>query len=225
MRSSATAPGEVLEPASGAVEEIFLVRQGADRRQGTGRAVGRRLPVRGGRPVPAGRGDGAPRGDRHLPRHRRHLRAGWRRRCASWPRAAPSSRTSPTAGSPFPGTVAPALQVAYASQTLAEHSLETPLGELLGRARGDLPAADATARGAGADASAAHRLHPGRGDDRVVQGILTRFDVLGRGPGRGPLDTPIAEVMVQPVHTLTVAHTAQDAALLMCRGTASAMCP
>jgi CBS domain-containing protein len=49
-------------------------------------------------------------------------------------------------------------------------------------------------------------------------GILTLYDMVGRVvlPQR-PLSTPIAEVMSQPVHTLTTRHTLHDAALLMSR--------
>ena len=47
-------------------------------------------------------------------------------------------------------------------------------------------------------------------------GILTRYDVIGRITlAEVPLDTPIGKVMVHPVHTLTVEHTA---ALLTERG-------
>jgi CBS domain-containing protein len=49
-------------------------------------------------------------------------------------------------------------------------------------------------------------------------GILTRYDVLGRITlAQVSLDTPIAQVMVSPVYTLTEQHCAQDAALLMSR--------
>jgi CBS domain-containing protein len=52
---------------------------------------------------------------------------------------------------------------------------------------------------------------------RVI-GILTRNDVLGRvALARKPLESPISEVMVQPVHTLEASATAGDAALLMSR--------
>ena len=49
-------------------------------------------------------------------------------------------------------------------------------------------------------------------------GILTRFDILGRVTlAEVPLTAPVSQVMVQPVQCLSVAHTAQDAALLMSR--------
>ena len=49
-------------------------------------------------------------------------------------------------------------------------------------------------------------------------GILTRYDVIGRiALAEVPLDTPIGQVMVHPVHSLTATDTAHDAALLMSR--------
>lgn len=109
-----------------------------------------------------------------------------------------------------------ALQVTYASQTLAEQSLETPLGELARRApvtcRSDTPVGEALQE------MQRKRIGSMLVTDAAgaVQGILTRFDVLGRVALAGvPMDAPMAKVMVQPVHTLTVEHTAQEAALLM----------
>jgi CBS domain-containing protein len=109
-----------------------------------------------------------------------------------------------------------ALQVAYASQALAEQSLETPLGQLVQRepvtCRPETPLRAALAE-----------MHQRRIGSIVVtdpaghvQGILTRYDVLGRvALAQVPLESPIADVMVRPVHCLSVGHTAQDAALLM----------
>lgn len=49
-------------------------------------------------------------------------------------------------------------------------------------------------------------------------GILTRSDIITRVTlPQISLDRPVSDVMVQPVHTLTVTHTAQDAASLMSR--------
>lgn len=110
-----------------------------------------------------------------------------------------------------------ALQVAYASQTLAEQSMETPLADL---ARPPVSCSPATPL-----REALREMHQRRigsilvtdAQERVA-GILTRYDVLGRvALAEVPLDVPVSEVMVQPVHTLTAAHTAQDAALLMSR--------
>ncbi len=109
-----------------------------------------------------------------------------------------------------------ALQVAYSSQALAEQSLETRLADLAPRAPvtcpPDTPLQEVLAI-----------MHQRRiGSMLVVDawgaplGLLTRYDVLGRvALAQLPLTTPIADVMVQPVLTLTDQHTAQDAALLM----------
>lgn len=110
-----------------------------------------------------------------------------------------------------------ALQVAYASQTLAEQSMETPLGEL---ARPPVSCSPATPL-----RDALREMHQRRigsilvaDAQQRVAGILTRYDVLGRvALAEVPLDVPVSQVMVQPVHMLTAAHTAQDAALLMSR--------
>jgi CBS domain-containing protein len=112
-----------------------------------------------------------------------------------------------------------ALQVAYASQSLAEQSLETPLGDLLRRAVVTVPPSTPLA-----DALAAmHGKRVGSvlvadDDSGAALGILTRHDVLGRItlPGLA-LSTAIGEVMSRPVHSLGLRHTAQDAALLMSR--------
>ncbi len=111
-----------------------------------------------------------------------------------------------------------ALQVAYSAQTLAEQSLETPLGDLAHRQpvalRPDAPVSQAL--------QAMHGLHIGSvlvtdATERPV-GIFTRHDALGRValPGLS-LDTPIREVMSAPAHSLRDTDTAQDAALLMSR--------
>jgi CBS domain-containing protein len=111
-----------------------------------------------------------------------------------------------------------ALQVAYASQALAEQSLETPLGQIATRAPvtcgPQVPLREALAQ-----------MHARRIGSIVVVdvpgrplGILTRYDVLGRvALAQMPLDTPMESVMTHPVQALTVDHTAQDAALLMSR--------
>lgn len=111
-----------------------------------------------------------------------------------------------------------ALQASYSSRALAEQSLETPLGELVKRAPVSC-APDTPVR------EALTLMHRGRvGSILIAQeqgpplGILTRYDVLERiALAQVSLDTPIREVMVQPVHTLTAGDTAQDAALLMSR--------
>jgi CBS domain-containing protein len=113
-----------------------------------------------------------------------------------------------------------ALQIAYSSQTLAEQSLETPLGELVsGRLITCGP--ESSLR------DALLQMQQSRvGSMLVVDtqsrpvGIFTRYDVLGRvALAETGLDTPMREVMVHPVHSLTTEDTAHDAALLMSRHT------
>jgi CBS domain-containing protein len=110
-----------------------------------------------------------------------------------------------------------ALQVAYAGQSLAEQSLETPLAQLLRRAAFTVPPHTPLTQ-------ALQAMHDKRigsvlvadDDSGAAVGILTRHDVLGRVTLPGvPLATPISAVMSAPVHALGLAHTAQDAALLM----------
>ncbi|HET9820296.1 MAG TPA: DUF294 nucleotidyltransferase-like domain-containing protein [Burkholderiaceae bacterium] len=111
------------------------------------------------------------------------------------------------------------LQVAFASQSLAEQSLETPLGDLVRRAAFAVTP-DTPLEGA------LRAMHERRiGSVLVVDdeggrpvGILTRHDILGRVTLPAlPLSTPIRVVMSAPVRALTVQHTAQDAALAMSR--------
>ncbi|MDP1888742.1 DUF294 nucleotidyltransferase-like domain-containing protein [Polaromonas sp.] len=109
-----------------------------------------------------------------------------------------------------------ALQVAYASQALAEQSLETPLGDVARQAPVTCPP-DTPLR------EALGRMHQQRIGSMLVTdeggrplGILTRYDILGRVTLAAlPLDTPISQAMVQPVLTLSHEHTALDAAILM----------
>lgn len=109
-----------------------------------------------------------------------------------------------------------ALQVAYASQALAEQSLETPLGDVARQAPVSCPP-DTPLR------EALSRMHQQRIGSMLVTdeggrplGILTRYDILGRVTLAAlSLDTPISQAMVQPVLTLSHEHTALDAALLM----------
>jgi CBS domain-containing protein len=113
-----------------------------------------------------------------------------------------------------------ALQVAYSSQTLAEQSLETALGDLVQRA-------PVTCRSETPLRTALTEMHERRIGSMLVTsergeplGILSREDVLGRVTlGGVSLETPIGEVMVSPVHHLSHEHTAEDAALLMSRHT------
>lgn len=109
-----------------------------------------------------------------------------------------------------------ALQVAYASQTLAEQSLEAPLAQLCRQA----PETCLAQAPLQAVLTRMHALRIGSmlvvDAAEVPVGILTRSDILARITlPQLPLSTPIGQVMAQPVLTLTHQHTAQDAALLM----------
>ena len=106
-----------------------------------------------------------------------------------------------------------------AADAWAEQSIESPLATLLSGAevahvRSDAPLRQALAM--------MQRRRIGSilvtdADDRPV-GILTRHDMIDRIilPQLG-LETPIAQVMSTPVHTLDVGASALDAALLMSR--------
>ena len=110
-----------------------------------------------------------------------------------------------------------ALQVAYASQSLAEQSLETPLRDLLrGAAVGvapDTPLSQALQLMHDKRIGSVLVLAP---DSGAALGILTRHDILGRVTLAGlSLATPISDVMSAPVVSLRLDDTAQDAALAM----------
>ena len=109
-----------------------------------------------------------------------------------------------------------AVQATLVSQTLAAQSLETRLGALcIGAPEACLPhtplqeaLAQMSRRRIGSIVVAQA--------SGVPVGILTRHDLLDRvALAQVPLATPIASVMSTPLHSLTDAHTAQDAALLM----------
>lgn len=109
-----------------------------------------------------------------------------------------------------------ALQSAYASRVLAEQSMETPLERLCRHA-------PVTCRPETPLREALEQMHRRRiGSMLVVDaqmqplGILTRYDVLDRITLAGvPLERPMSEVMVGPVHCLEADRSAQEAALLM----------
>jgi CBS domain-containing protein len=111
-----------------------------------------------------------------------------------------------------------AVQATWASQALAEQSLEARLATLPRKlplaCLPDTPLVEALSQ-----------MHTRRvGSVMVVDemqaplGILTRHDILGRVTlPQLPLSTAIRQVMSAPVHTLSMEHTLQDAALLMSR--------
>ncbi len=110
------------------------------------------------------------------------------------------------------------LRAEYASQALAEQSLESPLAKLLRGApvavRRETPLAQALAL--------MHARHVGSvlvtDEAGAPQGILTRHDILGRITlPQLRLTAPISQVMSEPLHTLDSGDSAHDAALLMSR--------
>jgi len=104
-----------------------------------------------------------------------------------------------------------ALQVAYSSQTLAEQSLETRLGDLVRRA-------PVTCRPSTTLREALTEMQQRRIGSMLVTGERGEPQGILRVTLQSvPLETPIHAVMVQPVHSLTHEHTAEDAALLMSR--------
>ena len=111
-----------------------------------------------------------------------------------------------------------AVQAAYSSQALAEHSLQARLGTLALK----LPLACAPDTPLTQALLAMHQSRVGSvlvtDPGGAALGILTRHDILGRVTlPQVALTTPISAVMSTPIHTLTTAHTLQDAALLMSR--------
>ena len=109
-------------------------------------------------------------------------------------------------------------QAHWASQALAEQSLENRLSQLPPRQ----PVACSAATPLREALQQMHDRHVGSvlvvDTAGAPQGILTRHDILSRVTlPQLPLDTPIEQVMSQPVHSLTEEHTMQDAALLMSR--------
>ena len=214
------APGEtVLEPASGTVEEIYFVRSGAV----TGMREGAEAPG-----LQYETGDLFPLGAAVA---RRTVTAHYRATADTFLLALPVAAMDELAArnalfadflqqriGSLLALSQRALQADYAAKALAEQSLETPLHALMRQPVAscgpELPLREVLAR--------MQRLRIG--SMLVVdalghaQGILTRQDVLERvALPQLALDTPIAQVMVQPVHTLAETHTAQDAALLMSR--------
>jgi CBS domain-containing protein len=111
-----------------------------------------------------------------------------------------------------------ALKSTYASQALAEQSMEARLGSLPRR-----PLVACAAAAPLRDVLLLmHRRRVGSvlvvDDDGVAQGIFTRHDVLERvALAQPPMDTPVSRLMTRPVHTLDVERSVQDAVLLMSR--------
>ncbi len=215
-------PGEVLlDPQRGVVQEVYVIRRGAvNGRQGLAEAQGG-FQYEAGDLFPIGAALGA-----------RAVTATYTAQADTFCLAIPVAtlntlaQVSPPLADHLNRRVQQflelsrrALQVAYAQQTLAEQSLETPLSELLRRAAFGVPPATPLQQ-------ALRHMYERRigsvlvldDDTGAALGILTRHDILGRVMlAQMPLSTPIAEVMSAPVVTLTKHQTAQDAALAMSR--------
>lgn len=215
------APGEtVLSPADGPVRALLFVRRGSiTSRRGDDAAAGGTLYEAGDLfPV------GALMGERPVIAT---YRAGADCFCLAVPAA--DVHALAAASAPFADFLnrrvlrfldesRRALQASYASQALAEQSLETPLATLMRRE--PVGVAATAALGEALALMNARRIgsllvFDARG---AALGIFTRHDVLERvALAQRPLATPIAEVMSAPVQTLLTTDTAQDAALLMSR--------
>ena len=216
------APGEtLLEPASGAVQHLFFIRQGAvSGKRGMAELSGGAFQYEAGDLFPVG-----------AAMAQRAVTATYQAVADTFVLALPCRAMQALAekSGPFADFLnrrvlqfldlsRRALQAAYSSQALAEQSLETPLGELARKApvscRPETPLREAL--------SDMQQRHVGSmlvtGERGEPLGILSRHDILGRVTLQAvPLETPIQAVMTQPVHALTHEHTAQDAALLMSR--------
>ncbi len=216
------APGETLiEPASGVVQHLFFIRQGAvSGKRGLADLSGGAFQYEAGDLFPISAAI-----------TKRAVTATYQAVADTFVLALPCSAMQELAASSvafvdflnrrilkFLDLSRRALQVAYSSQTLAEQSLETRLGDLIRTApvscRPETPLRDALTE--------MQQRHIGSmlvtGERGEPLGILSRYDILGRVTLKEvPLSAPIREVMMQPVHTLTHEQTAQDAALLMSR--------
>lgn len=220
-RQAYLAPGEVLlEPAGGPVQELFYIRQGAVTGSGPPDAPGDNVEHEAGELLPAGAALAA----RPVVRTYRATQDTF---VLALP--LPAMRELAAASAPFSEFLnrrfaryvelsGRALQEASWSRTLAEHSLETPLGQLM-RGPAVCSAPGTPLR------EVLQQMHGQRIGSVVVAdeagaplGILTRYDVLDRVTLPGlPLETPVSAVMTSPVLSLTEEATAHDAALLMSR--------
>ena len=111
-----------------------------------------------------------------------------------------------------------ATQAAWALQALAEHSLDARLDSLprkqLLACGPSTPLAEALTQMRDRHLGSVLVLD----EAQMLLGMLTRHDILDRvALAQCPLSAPIASVMSKPVHSLTVEHTLEDAALLMSR--------
>jgi CBS domain-containing protein len=216
------APGEVLvEPASGEVREVYIIRQGAvTGERGLAALTGGAFAYEPGDVFPVSAAMAS-----------RPVTATYKASADTFVLVVPVAAMRELAQKSavfgdflnrrvlqFLELSRSALQAAYSSQALAEQSLETPLGDLIRRA----PVACAPQTPL---REALGHMHSQRIGSILVTnthnepvGILTRYDVLGRVTLKGvSLDSPIGDVMVSPVHSLDASRSAQEALLLMSR--------
>jgi CBS domain-containing protein len=214
------APDEVLlEPASGEVRHLYLVRQGSvcgEQRLGApgpfAVEVGELFPVSavlGERPVSA---TYKARGDTF---------------CLRVPAATVhelAARSPPFADHlnrrmlQLLELSQRALQGSFASRAMAEQSFDAPLAKFVRKPPLAVPPQTPLAQAL----AAMHERKVGSvlvcDEQGAALGILTRHDMLDRVVlARLNLDVPIAQVMSAPVHTLDIQQRVHDAALLMSR--------
>ena len=216
------APGEVLvDPDQKAVDTLFFIRQGAVRGEhgvashasgGIHYDTGDLFPISAamaGRAVTATYRASADTFVLALPTQAMHELARASSAFASFLQGRVLS---------FLELSARAVQAAYASQALSEQSLEKRLDDIM--VRTPLQCTVGTELRTALQEVSERRVGSIliTGADGALQGILTRHDILDRValPGLS-LATPIEQVMVHPVMSLSPHHTAQDAALLMSR--------
>ncbi|HYD74483.1 DUF294 nucleotidyltransferase-like domain-containing protein [Ramlibacter sp.] len=216
------APGEVLQaPGHGVVQDVFFIRQGVvTRRKGVAELSGGAIHYEAGDLFPLAAAVG-----------QRAVTATYESAGDTFVLALPvadmqelAARSAPFAEflnsriGRFLELSRLAMRNEHASGVLSEQSLETPLSELARNAPVTCTR-DASLREALTEMG---RRRVGSivvtGPDGVAEGILTRHDVLERvALAEVPLDTPVSAAMSAPVQTLTVEHSAEDAALLMSR--------
>lgn len=215
------APGDTLvSPASGAVTDLFYIREGGITGSGPAEAPDHAVEYEAGDLLPAA----AAMGERAVVRTYRATQDTF---LLALPLAA--MRELAAASAPFGSFLhrrfvqsleasGRALQEASWSRTVAEQSQETPLGDLVRR-----PAV--TCKQGTPLREVLQQMQAQRVGSVLVTdgagapaGILTRYDVLDRVTLAGiALDTPVDAVMTSPVRTLGIDATAHDAALLMSR--------
>jgi len=215
------APGErVLAPEDGPVDHLLVIRQGSITGRRSAHESSSAFEYESGDVFPVGALLGA-----------RPVAARYEARTDSFCLRVPAESVRRVAASSAPfadflhrrvlqllDASREALRVAYASQTLAEQSLERPLRDCIRRA----PVSVAPHAPLGEALTLMHEQRIGsllvQGPGGDLQGILTRHDVLARiALPQLALTAPVEVAMSRPVHALEADASAQDAAILMSR--------